>query len=435
MSQLLGSPVDDPQDERLGRIIDVLALSGQVGRSEPTFPSAFLVEGEGDLLLRLPLSVLELHEDEFRLCISRAQLSSLPSSPLPGEQEIRLARDVLDKQAIDLARKKTVRVNDVCFGDNLQILGIDNSTLGLVRRLAPAWLLGGKGRESTTAFIPWERIELIDTQPSADDLEETQEPAPASAEQSVRNPTGHLGELLYPADIAEIVQQLTPGQGARIIESLDDETAADTMEEVATERQRLILEKLSPERAASILRAMGPDEIADLLAQMPEERAQELLRFMNPQDSEDVQELLEYEADTAGGLMTTDYIVLNQTRSAREALEVVRREIQENDLRAAYVYCVHDESCDDCQVLGALSLWDLLVAPPEKPLQDLMEPDVISVLPDTPARAVAEKIAKYNLLAVPVVSADGILQGVVTIDDAIDVLLPDDRKRKRNRMF
>jgi hypothetical protein len=384
--------------------------------------------------LRLPLSVLELHEDEFRLCIPRAQLSSLPASSLPGEQEIRLARDVLDKQVIDLARKKTVRVNDVCFGDNLQILGIDNSTLGLVRRLAPAWLLGGKGRESTTALIPWERIELIDTQSSAD-IEDAQELAPVSAEQRVRNPSGHLGELLYPADIAEIVQQLTPGQGARVIESLDDETAADTMEEVATERQRLILEKLSPERAASILRAMGPDEIADLLAQMPEERAQELLRFMNPQDSEDVQELLEYEADTAGGLMTTDYIALNQTRSAREALEVVCREIQENDLRVAYIYCVHDESCDDCQVLGALSLWDLLAAPPEKSLQDLMEPDVISVLPDTPARAVAEKIAKYNLLAVPVVSADGILQGVVTIDDAIDVLLPADSKRKRNRMF
>jgi CBS domain-containing protein len=435
LSQLLGATVEDLQGERLGRIVDVLALRSEVGQRDPTFPTALLVEGDEELPWRLPLSSLELRQEEFFLLIPREQLAAIAEG-IPGEQEIRLARDVLDKQVIDLVRKKAVRVNDLCFEDDWHILGIDNSPLGLVRRLAPAWLLGSRARGSAAALISWAHIELIDDQPPAENEDEANsETLSIPVEYKTRNPSGHLGDLLYPADIAEIVQQLTPSQGAHVIEGLDDETAADTMEEVDTDRQRQILENLPVERAAAILRAMGPDEIADLLARMPEERAQELLRLMNPQDSEEVQDLLEYEANTAGGLMTTDYIVLNQTRTVAEALEAVRREIQENDVRIAYIYCVNDETSEDCHVLGVVTLWDLLIAAPTQPVQELMEPDVISILPGEPAKAVAEKIAKYNLLAIPVINAAGILEGVITVDDAIDVLLPADRKRKQRRMY
>jgi Mg/Co/Ni transporter MgtE len=240
---------------------------------------------------------------------------------------------------------------------------------------------------------------------------------------------------MHPADIAEIVHQLTPGQGARLIEGLDDETAADTMEEIDTDRQRHILENIQAERAADILEAMEPDEAADLLAQLPEERAQELLRLMTPEESEEVQELLEYEADTAGGLMTTDFIALNQTRTVAEALEAVRSNILENDVRIAYIYCVADETQDECHVLGVVSLWDLLIASPTQALEELMETDVITVQPDTDSQEVVEIMAKYNLLAVPVVSSQGILEGVVTVDDALDVLLPPERRRKPTRMY
>jgi Mg/Co/Ni transporter MgtE len=180
---------------------------------------------------------------------------------------------------------------------------------------------------------------------------------------------------------------------------------------------------------------MGPDEAADLLARVSEEQKQQFLQQMTPEESEDVQELLEYEADTAGGLMTTDYIVLNQDRSVQEALAAIRTNIQENDVRIAYIYCVADETEDECRLLGVVSLWDLLVAPPSQTLQDLMETDLITVQPDTDPRTVAEIMAKYNLLAVPVVNLDGILEGVVTVDDALDVLLPQDRRRKPRRMY
>src|SRR5437763_9460072 len=186
-------------------------------------------------------------------------------------------------------------------------------------------------------LIPWRRIELIGTQ-------RQEEPFMTPDMSTLPRPqSAHLAEL-HPADIAEIVHQLTPGQGARLIEGLDDETAADAMEEIDTERQRHILENIQAERAADILEAMEPDEAADLLAQLPEERAQELLGLMTPEESEDVQELLEYNENSAGGLMTTDFIALNTTHSAAEALDAVRHFEQEQDVQAVYVYCVPNET-------------------------------------------------------------------------------------------
>ncbi len=417
LSQLLGTPVEEQQDVRLGKLIDVLINPEDVGSSTAVYPSALLVEGEEDQLWRVPLVAVARQQDEIlRLRVPASELTHFA----PSDQGIRLAQDVLDKQVIDIERKKTVRVNDVCFADDWRLLGIDNSNLGLIRRIAPAWLLG-KGRSAPANLIPWERIELIG--------QEQEQSTPLS-----RSSSGHLADL-HPADIAQIIHQLTPVQGAHLLEGLDDETAADTMEEIDTDLQRDILANLPPERAAAILQAMGPDEIADLLARLPEERSQELLRLMNPEESEEVQELLEYEPDTAGGLMTTDYVALSQSKTVAEALEAVRINIQENDIRLPYIYCVADETQDDCQVLGAISLWDLLVAAPTQTLSELMDTDVTTVEPDRDGREVAEIMAKYNLLAIPVVNEDGILEGVVTIDDAIDVLLPAERRRRPGSMY
>ena len=183
-----------------------------------------------------------------------------------------------------------------------------------------------------------------------------------------------------------------------------------------------------------MLQEMGPDEAADLVARLPEERAQELLRLMTPEESEDVQELLEYEEDTAGGIMTTDFVAIDATKTAGEALSAVRYNIREQDVRQGYVYCIADETREDYTLLGVVSLWDLLVADAALPLQELMETDLVTVQPDAEPRAVAEVIAKYNFLAVPVVNEAGALEGVVTIDDALDVLLPGERRKPR-RMY
>ena len=468
LSQLLGAPVEDSQGARIGKIIDIVVMRSITPHTEltPAVSSAstavplptLVVEGQAEHKWYVPVEGVEWHDDTLRLRVPVEQLSTQPITPSVGGRfiapdrfflPVSLAQDVLDKQVIDIARKKAVRVNDVCLDNDWHILGIDSSTLGLVRRLAPNWLLGTRRgaphrfQRPPTNLIPWDHIELIGSQQA--DLGV----APESAQVEVSRagtlegplpayptgiPSGQLAEL-RPADIADIMHQLTPGQGARLLEGLDNKTAADTLEEIDTERQSHILENISPTRAADILEAMGPDEAADLLARLPEEFAQELLRLMEPEESEDVQELLAYAENSAGGLMTTDYTALNATRSVAEALEAVRTSIREQDIRPPYVYCVADELQDESRLLGVVSLWDLLVAEPTQLLQDLMETDLISVQPDTDPYTVAEIMAKYNLLVVPVVNAEGMLEGVVTVDDALDVLLPNERRRKPTRMY
>src|SRR5260221_2947145 len=270
LSQLLGTPVEDPLGVRIGKISGVMIAAAQVGVSEPVYPSTLLAEGEQGDSWCVATAVVAWQGDVLRLRVPLEQPALQP--PPAAEQELNLGQEVLDKQVIDIARKKAVRVNDVFMGDDWRLLGIDNSTVGVLRRLAPAWLLGPSRKVSSGSLIPWEHIELIGTQ-----LPDTGSP-PVGGEARVsgplsRIPSGHLAEL-RPADIADIVHQLTPGQGARLIEGLEDERAVDALQEVYAERQTHILENISLDRAADILEAMEPDEAADLLAELPPERAQ-----------------------------------------------------------------------------------------------------------------------------------------------------------------
>jgi magnesium transporter len=442
LSHLLGAPVEDPHGARVGKLVDVLVAPARSDeeRAGPAYASALLIEGSEGRLWRIPPASAQLRDHTLLLRMAPEELSGeLSGAPVSEVQEISLAHEVLDRQAVDLKRRRPVRVNDVCLEADWRVLGIDTSTWGLLRRLLPAWLLGEKGRVASVSLVPWEHLEVLREQQPA---EESQEPSPAQAQtpageagQAQRpSPSGPLAEL-RPADIADIIHQVTPAQGARLLEGLADETAADILEEVDTERQTYILEKISAARAAAILREMEPDEVADLLARLPEERAQELLRLLTPEESEEVRELLEYAEDSAGGLMTTDYLALNQTRSSAEALAALRQHTLEEDGHAVYIYCVDDETRDEPRLLGVVSIWDLLVASPEQSLRELMASDLVTVRPETDARGVAEIIAKYNLFAVPVVNEEGLLQGIVTVDDAIDVLLPPERRRRPPRMY
>lgn len=430
LSQLLGAPVVDQHDRRVGKIIDIFTQVSQVGQATPAYPTVLLVEIEDEQRRRVPVDAIEHVEGAWRLRYSPERYALQPETL--HQEEASLVHEVFDKQIIDLVHKKAVRVNDVSIGDDWQILGIDKSSLGLIRRLAPAWLQGALTRTPSQTLIPWSEIELLHSQRISDLEAAGIQPVPAAPEQHTLS--GHLAEL-HPADIAAIIHQLTAEQGARVIERLNDKLAADTMEEVDTERQTIILEDLPAEKAASILGEMGPDEVADLLKQLPEERAQMLLHQMKPEDSEDIQDLLGYEENTAGGMMTTDFIVLNQTHTVQEALDALRQNIRDHDVRIAYIYCVEDETLDESRPLGAVSLWDLLIAQPTQMLQELMQADLITVKPDDDAQYVCGMLAKYNLLAVPVINAEGNIEGVVTVDDALDTLLPAERHRRPQRMY
>jgi hypothetical protein len=249
LSQLLGAPVEDPQGERIGKLIDVEENRAVWALSEST-PAAIstsnnvslptlIIEGNSEQTWYVPVENVAWHENILRLRVPIQQLSEQPLTPSLGDHlivSISLAQDVLDKQVIDIARKKAVRVNDVCLRDDWHILGIDSSTLGLVRRLAPNWLLGtrrgsiNRSQRPATNLIPWENIELISShQPDLAEIPESDQHANETqagltgidaTDQPKRIQSGQLAEL-HPADIADIVHRLTPSQGARLLEGLE----------------------------------------------------------------------------------------------------------------------------------------------------------------------------------------------------------------------
>ena len=229
-----------------------------------------------------------------------------------------------------------------------------------------------------------------------------------------------------------MAETLSPIHRTEVVESLDNETAADTLEEMSTEAQARILEDMDEERAADILEEMSPDDAVDVLDEMDEEKAQELFDLMEEDEKADVAELMHFEHDTAGGLMTTEFIVFPKTLTAGEAIARLR-EMAETPGMIYYLYVVEEEN--SWKLCGLISLRSLILADPTRPLEDVMRIGFRSAHPADSAEEVAQTIAEYNLLALPVVDDEGDIAGIVTVDDAMEILLPKNLQRRLPRLF
>ena len=339
-----------------------------------------------------------------------------------ADSELWLSRQILDKQIVDMDGRRVVRVNDLQLSQvdgSMLLVGVDIGGRGLARRIG----LEGIGRRLASTLgidwpqklISWEAVDPVKSDVS-----------------SVKLRIAHTKlAKLHPADIADIVNELSPEDRNAVFAALDDEKAADALEEIdEPQMQASILERLDVERASDILEAMAPDEVADLLADMPRERAQLLLQKMEEDEAEDVEELLAYREDTAGGLMTTEYVAVLHTLTAAQAIDRLRQ-LEPNAESVYYVYVVDEEE----HLLGVLSLRDLIVAKPETKIRDFMIKNVISVGVDAGPRDVAEVTSKYNLLAVPVVDQHNRIQGIVTVDDVMERVMPGRSGGRRRRIF
>ncbi|HEV2013988.1 MAG TPA: CBS domain-containing protein [Candidatus Dormibacteraeota bacterium] len=355
---------------------------------------------------------------ELSLKVDEPSLQAHPRA----DSELWLSRQILDKQIVDMDGRRVVRVNDLQLSQidgSMLLVGVDVGSRGLARRVG----LEGLGRRFASTLhldwpqklISWEAVDPVRSDVS-----------------SVKLRIAHTKlAKLHPADIADIVHELSPDDRSAVFAALSDEKAADTLEEIdETHMQASILERLDVERASDILEAMAPDEVADLLADMPQERAQQLLQKMEEDEAEDVEELLAYREDTAGGLMTTEYVAVLHTLTAAEAIDRLR-ELEPDAANVYYVYVIDDEE----HLLGVLSLRDLIVAKPETKIRDFMIKNVISVGVDAGPREVAEVTAKYNLLAVPVVDQHNRIQGIVTVDDVMERVMPARAGGRRRRIF
>ena len=410
VSQVVGQPIRDESGDRIATIQDLIVRLGGNGPYPP-------VTG---LVARINRRAFFVPSNQVRsLSDTGAELGTYDVNVKPFERldgEIVLARDVMDKQLVDVDGRRVVRVNDIQLaqvGRTFRVVGVDVSARGILRRLLPR----GMVREDAPAeLLDWADVEYF-----------------ASHVPVVQLKVSHSRlAKLHPRDIARLVDQLAYPQGAEILESLDEETAADTLEEVAPERQADLIQRMDEERAADILEEMGPDEAADLLADLPEDKAEDILAAMEPEESEDVRELMIYNEDTAGGMMTSEFVTVAADLRVGPTLDVLRA-IPDPPEMLYDLYVVDDP--ERPHLLGTVTLRDLVLAAPDALVGDVMNRDFQLVGPDTPAPEAIQRIAEYNMLALPVMDDEQLLLGVVTVDDAIERLLPVPRRERFSRVL
>jgi CBS domain-containing protein len=415
ISEMIGRPVTDIDGESIGSIEDVIAAYPG-GIPHPQV-SAIAVKHKGESLLIPFHYVVVFLAPAIPLNAKVDQIEPYK----PTEEDLFLVRDVLDKQIIDTDGVRVVRVNDLEIArvnGNFFISNVDVSPMGLLRRLGLARFtqnLTGKFNRKLLKdnLISWDDVELL----SRDESMRLKVPADMMAE-------------LHPADIAQIISDLSRTQGDDLLESLDIETLADTLEEVEPEFQASLVEGMSDEKVADVLEEMAPDEAADLLAELPKERSEDLLELMEDDDAQDVRRLLAYPEDSAGGIMTTEYISIPPDITAQEAINLLRHIAHEAET-IFYVYVTDQAN----HVIGVFSLGDLIMAEPDTPVQEFMHKRVVNVNLADSQDDVAQAIAKYDLLAIPVVDDEDHLMGIVTSDDALDKIIPTAWKKRLPRYY
>lgn len=403
VARLAGCPVFDPSGDRVGRARDVLVV---YRKNDPPRVVGLVVEIPG----------------KRRVFVSIGRVTSIGSGQIivtglinvrKFEQrggEVRVIAEMLGRRVVFIDGSGTATIEDVAIEQSSQ-----NDwaiTQLFVRRPRTGASLFSKG---PTAFVEWRDVR-----------EQAAKGEPQSAEQLIAT----YSEL-KPADLANTLLDLPPQRRREVAEELPDDRLADALEEMPENEQVKILAQLDDDRAADVLDQMQPDDAADLIAQLSSERGEHLLELMEPEEADDVRMLLTYAPDTAGGLMTTEPIIVSADATVAEGLALVRRHDLPPALGAAVCVTLPPYEAPTGRFLGFVHFQRMLRYAPNIRLGTLIDTGLEPINADAPASEVARILASYNLVSVPVVDDSHRLVGVVTIDDVLDYLLPDDW-RSRN---
>jgi len=415
LSDLINKMVADVTGERVGSVTDLVA---SIHHSTIPFPviTALLVKRSGNQQIFIPFSDVVVFISPA-IPISKNIENVIPYQLL--EDDILLTRDVWDKQIIDTDGLRVVRVNDVEIAQvegSFYVSNVDVGALGLLRRIGMAKIaqrFASRMQQSLPdSVIGWDDVELLH-----------------HGDMRLKVPLAKIAEL-HPADIANLISDLSRAQSHQLLDSLDVETLADTLEEVEPDFQASLVENMSDEKVADILEEMSPDDAADLLAELSQERRDGLLEQMEDEAAQDVRGLLAYPEDSAGGIMTTDFVSIPANITTNDAIRTLRETGSEAET-IFYVYVVDNQD----RLIGVIFLKDLIFASPETKISEYMHKRVVSVPVDESQNDVAQEISKYNLLAIPVVDEEGHILGIVTADDALDKIIPTAWKKRLPRIY
>jgi sporulation protein YlmC with PRC-barrel domain/CBS domain-containing protein len=404
LTEILGLKVFDLKGRRIGVVKDAAV----VPLVDPVRVDRFLIGGGAS-------AWLTVRHDQIRsITLDGIHLRDENLTPYHSDEYmLRMVRDLLDQQIIDAQGRKVVRINDVTFermvedgGDALWVLEIDIGIRSIFRRLLqgivpPRVVRRLQGRIAPHS-IRWEFCNILEADP----------------QRRLRlNISNRLLEDMHPADLADIVEDLSPEDRESIFENIDSEVAADALTEVDPEIQASILESLETETAADIVEEMSPDHAADALSELGEETSEEILEEMESDPKSDVRELLEFEEDTAGGMMNTEFVSLHEHATVADALGALKQnEDLLETLNTMFLVDAHD------RLIAAVPLARLFLHEGAKELITLASDNLVEVQVTEKQDRVTETFDKYNLLTLPVVDKERKLAGVITADDVISVL-------------
>lgn len=409
LSDLDSLTVLDAEGVEIGQIIDVVVDMAQ----DPPPVSAFFIGDHEQLAASwAQVAAIDVDAERLELCVpgDRVKPAAL------RVDELALVDAVLDNQVLDKRSRRFVRVQDVLLRESegrLTVAGIDVSSGAVMRRIGLGFLARRRHVRSDQ-LVPWDEVNLISLRLSRLNFVE------AFAE---------VAEM-HPADLADVVSQVGPRERAAVLGALNTQLAADTLQEMETELRSAALLEMEVERAVAVLGEIDPDDAADILAELPGDAAETLLAGLPKGVAESLRRLASHPDHSAGALMTTDYVTLPRGLTAGQALARIRAEGPEEHA-LSIVYVVDDRQ----HLCGVLTLGELVLADPDRRLEESMEDDVVSVAPETSEEDVARLMTHYNLLALPVVQEGGRMVGVVTLDDALEALLPDEFKQRLPRLF
>ena len=397
-SQLKGRGICDSKGHTVGKVKDIVTLwSGGL-----PIITGILYSKEPDKLI--PASIVQNWDSKQ---IILAEPSENIKTTQISHQELFVGKWLLDKQVIDLKGYKIVRVNDILLScdeqdgtQHLSIIAADIGIRGLLRRIGLEFL----GSSLEKKYISWQNINPLEKRTGSLKLKLDKD---------------HFKKL-HPVDIADLLEDMDYESRSAFFKALGAEQAAEAIGKLKESTQFEIVTRMDKEQAAQLLEDLHADEAASILREMPKEKAAELLQIVKKDKAKELKWLLHYKNDTAGSLMTTEFIRLPITFTAGQAVEHLRRFAQDAEM-INYLYVTDVDE----KLLGVFSLRELILAEPEITLGSLMHSKVIAVHVNDSSKKVADIIHKYGLLAVPVLDAEGFLHGIVTVDDVLDLFMVD----------